>query len=452
MSRLLGILLALLLLPWPTARADEGDALVESGAVRVELQVDPAEPYVGQRAKLRLILKTNSFFRGAPTFRLPDPRGAIVRQESAFAVNGSESIDGETFATQTWDLDLYAQSDRAIRVPPIEVTMQVAEGGTKTIPVTTRTEALEVQPKRPDGVEADQYVPAAKGFTMAVMLDPADGTGLQVGDALTRTVTMAIEDAPGMLIAPLPTFERTGMRAYPSEPRVEDKSDRGSLTGTRIESVSYAFEQPGTYELPGYEVPWFDLASGTLKTASVPAVTVEVAANPDLAAGTTAGPGGEGDAAGSADLDDDRLWIPLAGLLTMLAAAWVAWRRFGPQIEAKLAAARAAREASEAASFERFEAACESGDPHAALNALLAWVDRRAAPDTGSLEALADAHPPLRTALAELDAHLFVAEPRTGPWRGEPLRAAVAAARDEAQRVDERAAADPLPTLNPRAS
>ena len=40
MSRLLGILLALLLLPWPTARADEGDALVESGAVRVELAED----------------------------------------------------------------------------------------------------------------------------------------------------------------------------------------------------------------------------------------------------------------------------------------------------------------------------------------------------------------------------------------------------------------------------
>lgn len=448
--RCLTTLLFLLVLVPVASAEDEGD-LAAQGIVRAELKLTPDDPYVGQRARLSLVLKTSRFFKGAPSFRLPDPKGAIVRQESAFAINGSESIDGETFATQQWDLDIYAQVDRPIQIPPIEVTMQVAGEGTNTVAATATTAAVTLRAKLPEGVPSGRYVLSAKGFALEATLEPADGKGLRVGDALVRRITMTVDDAPGMLIAPLPAFERQGLRAYPDEPLVEDKSDRGSLRGTRTERTSYAFEREGTYELPGYEVTWFDLEGGTLQTASVPAVTVEVAPSPVFDAGASAA--AEDTASGDEDRRPAQQWlVGLAAILAVLAAGFVTWRKLAPRVAASRAAARAAHEASEPAAFARFEAACDADDPVAAINTLLAWVDRRTAPQTGSLADLAAGDASLGEALRALDAHLY-ADPRTtGAWRGAALKAAAGQRRAALEADHARVAADPLPPLNPRAT
>ena len=443
--------LMVVLLASPLARAEDEADLAAAGVVRAELKLEPKDPYVGQRAKLSLVLKTSRFFKGAPTFRLPDPKGAIVRQESAFAINGSESIDGETFATQQWDLDIYPQIDRPIEIPAIEVTMQVAGESTETVAAKATTKAVTLEPKLPEGIASGRYVISAKGFTMEATLDPADGKGLRVGDALVRSITMTVEDAPGMLIAPLPPFERVGLRAYSDEPLVEDKSERGTLRGTRVERTSYAFEREGTYELPGYEVQWFDLGAGELKTASVPAVTVHVTPSAVFDSGTSAT--GEDTARGTAEDRPAQQWlVGLAALLAVLAAGFVAWRRLAPVLAAKRAAARAAYEASEPAAFARLEAACEANDPVRAMNMLLAWVDARAAPSTGSLADLAQEEAAFAEALSDLDAHLY-AEPRAeGRWRGAKLAQAAGALRASLDADASRAARDPLPPLNPRAT
>ncbi|MDF1700011.1 MAG: hypothetical protein P1V36_02475 [Planctomycetota bacterium] len=449
MRVVLAVLLACLLAP--PLRAEESEDLVASGVVRVDVTAAPERPYVGQRATVTLVLKTSRFFRGAPTFRVPDLPGAILRQESAFAVNGSETIEGETFATQSWELTLYAQTLRPIVVPPIAVTMRVAGKGAEILEVAARTASIQVQPRLPEGAPAGELILSARGLTMAASREPEEGRALHVGDALRRTITLTVADAPGMLIPPLPAFEHLGLAVYPDPAQVTDKTDRGSLTGTRVESTSYAFERPGTYELPGYEVAWFDLSTESFQTASVPALTVEVAPSADLAAGTEAAEGdqlGEDTAPSAPPLQ----WLTtLAGVLSLVAAGWVLWRRYGAAVQAHRAARQRERENSEAAHYKRLIEACGANDAGRAMQRLLAWVDRRAGGHTGSLAAFvrtADDRD-LTAAVEDLDAHLYGPASDPEAWRGAALHVALERARARGASTPAR---DPLPPLNPRTS
>ena len=86
-----------------------------------------------------------------------------------------------------------------------------------------------------------------------------------MGDAFTRTVTRSAPDVPAMAFPPLPVTDLDGTAAYPKPPVVRDHSERGTFTGTRIDSVTYVCERAGTGTLPALEFPWWNVRTQTLE-------------------------------------------------------------------------------------------------------------------------------------------------------------------------------------------
>src|SRR5262249_313521 len=107
----------------------------------------------------------------------------------------------------------------------------------------------------------------------------------RVGDAFTRTVTRRAPDVPAMAFPPLRVTDLDGMAVYPKPPVVRDHSERGTFTGTRIDSVTCVCEQPGTVTVPALEFPWWNVRTQTLGTITLPAVTLHVGHAP-LSQGT----------------------------------------------------------------------------------------------------------------------------------------------------------------------
>ena len=70
--------------------------------------------------------------------------------------------------------------------------------------------------------------------------------------------------------------ELDGMAAYPKPPVVQDHSERGTFTGTRIDSVTYVCERPGTVTVPALEFPWWNVRTQTMEMVTLPAVTLDV--------------------------------------------------------------------------------------------------------------------------------------------------------------------------------
>src|SRR5262249_32740693 len=137
------------------------------------------------------------------------------------------------------------------------------------------------------------------------------------------------------------------------------------LTGRRVETVTYVCEHAGMFSLPALVLTWWDSAELKLKRVELPGQTFNVAAPPTPAApAIQPAPGPR------------RTWAWTAGALGVVLAAGVVGWRFGPAVWAWWRRYGEKAAESESAYFAAFERACRTGDAHATLRALLAWLDR----------------------------------------------------------------------------
>ena len=383
---------------------------------RVRVRVKPQEgARVGEPVTLSVELMTTKWFASGP--RLPELEvpGAIVRRLSSFGINGTAEIDGTQYTSQIWEYTIYPQRSGTFEIPALNVRFFPAGEGGKAEPVDAATSVLsfEVDPL-PGGAAL-----SAPAFLASQSYDPADGKGLMVGGSLTRTITLKCEGAPAMLIPPLGASGADGMTAYPKSPTVEDKINRGVIRGTRVESVSYVFEKPGKYRFPEIRIPWWNIKTKKIETATLPGLDVEVAPNPDLASAqdVAAEQGNDAKRGGSA------WWIvvvPVA-LLALILALRKPLLRF-----------RDRWAASEPAAFAALERAHGA---HPTYLALGAWLARAGLEPDSDLRGEADA----------LGDHIYGDR---GNWDHAALIAAAKALRRRARRAT-LARGVALPPLNP---
>ncbi len=151
---------------------------------------------------------------------------------------------------------------------------------------------------------------------------------------------------------------------YPSEPTVEVKFNRGDLSGSRVETVTYVFERPGEVEIPSIESYWWDIRATTLKRIELPGLSLRI----------VGGPTGESVATGNAtrQLHTQLLW---PALLAAALAAVIAFR-FGGVISEIITAWRKSRSESEAMYFRQVMRSARSGDQKAVLRHTMRWLDR----------------------------------------------------------------------------
>jgi hypothetical protein len=184
------------------------------------------------------------------------------------------------------------------------------------------------------------------------------------GDALTRTVELSAEDVPGMLLPPMQHPEVPGLRAYPGEPSVDNETARGSLRGSRVETVTYLFEHPGEVELPGVVYTWWDVDDEVLRTAELPGLSLRVEGE--------IGPPPAADEEVPAESPPRARYQVWLGLTIALALGLVLARALVGRARRWLRS----RAESEAASFRRVKRTLRTGDPGKSYAAILQWLDR----------------------------------------------------------------------------
>jgi hypothetical protein len=341
---------------------------------RVRLSFDGGQPlWVGQKVELNLDLMTTGFSFSDQHFQLPEPGGALLLQTDSSTIKATEQIDGVTWQILRYPVLLYAQRAGEISVPAFEVTFSAAEGyGSEPEAFRFSTGPLSLEARLPPGVDSADGLVVTTDFTLEVDWQPALAQGTaKVGDAFTRIVTRRARDISGMVFSPLPLPRIEGLAVYPREPVVQDRSNRGELTGERVESVTFVCEQPGRYTLPAHVVSWWDPQKQQLIERPIPEVVLEVAANPALPSADEA----ELSQRTSVSVTQWQLsgwWI--AAALLVLAVAAVLIRRFYQPLAARWRMWMRRAE-SERTLFNRVVMSCWGDDPVAVYNALMRWLD-----------------------------------------------------------------------------
>ena len=240
--------------------------------------------------KVELLSPTR--FEGSPGFQIPRVPGAIVMKSADSPVLSSRTIDDHEYFVQLHEVLVFSQRDGEVRIPPITVRFGIT--GEAPAELEGATPEFAFTSKRPPGTEKLGTVVTTTSLTVteswdAKPTDSGDGAGAtaMTGDAFVRTVAIKAADLPGMLLPSLPTESPEGLRVYPREPLVEDKSQRGDFTGTRTETYSYLCAAPGRYTIPELRFPWWDPANKKLHTETLPALSFTVV--PDPAAANAAG-------------------------------------------------------------------------------------------------------------------------------------------------------------------
>src|SRR5262249_32667605 len=66
-----------------------------------------------------------------------------------------------------------------------------------------------------------------------------------------------------------------------------DVSDRGTLTGTRRDTITYVCQRAGDFTIPAVRLTWFDLDAQKLQIIDFPARKLHVAPNPAMESAPT---------------------------------------------------------------------------------------------------------------------------------------------------------------------
>ncbi|UVM47908.1 MULTISPECIES: BatD family protein [unclassified Pseudomonas] len=259
----------------------------------------------------------------------------------------------------------------------------------------------------------------------------------QVGDSLTRSLTLNAEGLASSQLPPLPATEINGLRRYPDQPVLSNQSGERGLIGSREDREALVPTRTGAIDLPSVEVVWWNTFEDHLEHSSLPARTLQVASNPSLIVDTPAGgpqvmPGATSEA----------LWWKLSTVIlacTTLLGFGLWWRaRSQPAI---LRAAQTGP--SPRTLLDDLKRACQANDPHATRQALDAWA--RQQPET--LADMAARFVPLSDALDGLNGALYS---ETGQyWQGEDLWRAIRAI-PTAEGVQDLVGDTGLPPLYPK--
>ncbi|WP_268797179.1 BatD family protein [Pseudomonas huanghezhanensis] len=283
----------------------------------------------------------------------------------------------------------------------------------KLLRVTSEPLTLTVKPQPANYPANTPWLPA-RSVNLTESWSPEPGHS-QVGDSLTRTLTLKVEGLSSAQLPPLPATNVSALRRYPDQPQLANLASERGLIGTREEREALVPNRAGSIDLPTVDIVWWNTHEDHLEHSSLPARTLQISNNPTLAVDMPVNDNG-GLVVIGPPVWPWQLATVLLSFTTLLGfGLW--WRaRWQPALARVAQAGPSPRSV-----LDDLKRASLANDPHATRQALDAWA--RQQPET--LADMAARFIPLSDALDGLNGALYS---ETGKlWLGEDLWRAVKA-------------------------
>jgi hypothetical protein len=355
MSNWLHTTLFLVCLLLPISVIAQDDDIKASVSIGIE---DGQEIWLGQQVTLNLDLKTTGFSFSDTLFNLPEVSGAFLMQTDSTTIKMSDKIDGLAWQVIRYPLALYPQKPGQLEIPSINVRFSSSAGfGSTKKDFEFQSEPLTLAVRQPPGVKQGDLVITTTSFALDHDWQPKTEI-LHAGDAITLTVTRRANEISAMLLPPLPVYRKAGLAAYPQAPEVNDKTNRGELTGERVDTIIWLVEEPGIYEIPGIRFQWWDPVNRELKQQIVPGLSLDIPSSPtnESVTVTTANTG-----------KAHNYLLPTLLILMTGLSAIVLWLRFGRKTSDQ-------RLNDEKSAFAALQKACKGNQATQAHAAIHSWL------------------------------------------------------------------------------
>jgi len=339
---------------------------------------------------------------------------------------------------------IYPQQSGNLDIPALTFTATAADNGEqpagtprvgRQVQVSSLPLHLNVRPIPAAWPAGEPWLPA-RSLTLEEHWNPdPSGQTTQIGDSLTRSITLRAEGLSSTQLAPVPATEIRGLRRYPDQPVLRNEINERGMVANREEREALVPTHSGDLALPALEITWWNTREDHLEHSSLPARTLQVQDNPALSADTPVGD----NSAGSAVLWPWQLATLVLALTTLLGfALW--WRaRSQPAVLRATQAGPSPRSL-----LDDLKRACQANDPQATRQALDAWA--RQQPET--LAEMAARFVPLSDALDGLNGALYSESGQY--WQGDELWRAIGTIPPAEQVLTPSGETGSLPPLYPK--
>ena len=304
--------------------------------VFVTTEVDLEETYVQAQILYRIRIYRAVATR-QPALREPTITGVEALVELAGDERQYEAVlNGRAYNVIERVIALYPQESGEIQISPARFEARVLRDGriTGRKVFTSESHTINVLPiPAPPASHPDATWLPARDVQLTENWSRSPDE-MEVGEPVTRNVSLS---ALGQIETQLPAIEAPevdGLNIYADQPELGRTLEDGGIRGVRKDQYAIIGLAGGELELPAVEVPWWDIAAGEWKIASLPARTLTVRGETILP--TPVAPAAEVPAESSADVTPpaepvtvvvaDSFWQRAAELLAVLwiltVAAW----------------------------------------------------------------------------------------------------------------------------------
>ena len=193
-------------------------------------------------------------------------------------------VDGVRYGVYEKRYVIFPQRSGPLEIPDILFRGEVTDGSSNfvfrnlnTRRVTAFIEGITIDVnERPAGAEdLDNWLPVTN---LSIGEEWSAGLNdLKVGDSLVRTITLVADGLDGAVLPPFGPEEDSGIYVYPDPASIDRTYVDGSIVGTRVETSTLVPVVAGAIEIPEISIPWWDVTSDVMKTAVIPATTIQVA-------------------------------------------------------------------------------------------------------------------------------------------------------------------------------
>lgn len=150
----------------------------------------------------------------------------------------------------------------------------------RTIKITTKALELDVQPT-PAEFAGQPWLPLHR-LLLTEKWSP-DPPKFQVGEPVTRTITLIGDGLTSAQLPEIPTTPPDGIKHYPDRPVLEDQKETTGIIGHRVEKIAMIPSAPGTYLLPAIKLAWWNTDTHKMKMAQLPQRSITVLPAPGTA-------------------------------------------------------------------------------------------------------------------------------------------------------------------------
>jgi len=325
------------------------------------------------------------------------------------------------FPEQSGELVIPGQRFNARVTNPYDRWSRGRQAGIVSKPIRVNISAIPASyPQAP-------WLPS-KRIKISEQFSNGDDSSWMVGEAITRTITIEAQGLSGSQIPAiaLPVVDK--IRYYPDKSENNEQLTETGLIGSLQQSMAIVPTAAGRLVLPEVRIPWWNVRTGTVEYAVLPARTIQVEEaeiTPIDAPATTA-------AAGSAELtlattnaQGPGYWILASAflLLTNFLLAFLLWKA---KTEPTTVIEKGPLLKDEKQCWKQLKQACQKNEAAAIRQALIDWAALRyPQQNIQRLEQIQQltGEPRLAAALAELDALLYAPANSNTAFNGSNLLA-----------------------------